>query len=118
MVSVSNWILPFGYTLRFSEGEATAAYLYFIIAQGADMSSPMVSAILNDQSVGSWLYEGNPNVTSVSYAYNVLMYGNESLVPPINGSQSMHNLTIVSFGGALFDYAMYTYVPDVVRQVF
>lgn len=75
---------------------------------GSDVAEPMVAVTLNGNSAGSYQFESSSSDAAINYAYNIAMYSNESLAPP--ESQNMHNLTITSYGGALFDYAMYTYV--------
>ena len=71
----------------------------------------MVAVTLNGQSLGAYQYESGPSDSEIGYLYNIMMYTNESLAPP--DEEGMHNLTLTSYGGALFDYATYTYVVEV-----
>lgn len=81
------------------------------------MSSPMIAVTVDDKAVGSWMFESAESGSNLTYAYNVLAYANDSIVPINDGSRDVHNITVMTFGGALFDYAMYSYVSSLIKRI-
>ena len=91
-------------------GEATAIYVYFILSNGAD--PPYVADLtfsLDGQVVENYVQSVPPsNEPLPGYYYNssVLDYS-PITTPPSAAAGGLHNLTVSSVKGAMFDYAVY-----------
>ena len=64
----------------------------------------MLMVILDGVISGSY-YSGP---SDAGYVYNTSCYANENVGPASGLPSGLHNLTIVSVGTLLFDYAVYT----------